>query len=319
MLGGITNLRNLAVDLERQLRRSVAGFAGAVEEFHRGVPRDERERLDFLGQMVLRPLEFLDGRPVVRVVLDGLDQVPDGTRCQLCDILNAAPDHLRLVLTAHDDTPECPRGRILRASRTDRAVLGRYLEERGITAKARAAILDRAHEHWLIAQLLADAVVDQPGLDLSRLPGTVHDAYAYRLDQAGAAADWRKRFRPVLGPLTVAGAGPILPLALLVHASGRWADLRMSRECVRSSSPSAGWSRGVIPAHQASTPGCSMPSWPSTCSARKRPRPASQSTPRAPIGPSPGRSTPWPPRLLTRRTTLCTAMPSSAKRTTGGP
>ena len=55
MLDTTTNLRNLAVDLQGQLRHSVAGFAGAVEEFHRSVPRNEREKLDFLGQMVLRP------------------------------------------------------------------------------------------------------------------------------------------------------------------------------------------------------------------------------------------------------------------------
>src|SRR5262249_603203 len=80
-------------------------------------------------------------------------------------------------------------------------------------------ILDRAQDHWLIAQLLADAVLDQPGLDLARLPGTVNDAYELRLDQADAAEGWRTRFSPVLGPLAVAGAGPVLPLALLVDAS----------------------------------------------------------------------------------------------------
>jgi hypothetical protein len=219
MLGATTNLRNLAVDLEHQLRHSVAEFAGAVEAFHRSVPRDEREKLDFLSQMVLRPLDYLDGRPDVRVVLDGLDQLPDGTRRQLRDVLGASPDHLRLIMTARDNTPDCPAGQVIHARRTDRAVLGRYLEERGIPEDARAAILDRAQDHWLIVQLLADAVVEQPGLDLTRLPGTVNEAYALRLDQAGAADDWPARFRPVLGPLAVAGIGPILPQALLVHAS----------------------------------------------------------------------------------------------------
>jgi hypothetical protein len=215
-----TNLRNLAVELQGQLRNSLAEFAGAVEEFQRSTPRNEREKLDFLGQMVLRPLDYLDGRPVVRVVLDGLDQLPDGTRRQLRDVLGASPDHLRLIMTARDDTPDCPDGQVIRTRRTEGAVLVRYLEERGIPEDARAAILDRAQEHWLIAQLLADAVLDRPGLDLSRLPGTVNEAYALRLDQAGAADDWRTRFNPVLGPLAVAGAGPVLPLALLVHASG---------------------------------------------------------------------------------------------------
>ncbi|MFI5459172.1 MAG: tetratricopeptide repeat protein [Isosphaerales bacterium] len=218
LLGGTTNLRNLAVDVEHQLRHSVAGFAGAVEEFHRSVTRAEREKLDFLSQMVLRTLDYLDSRPVVRVVLDGLDQLPDGTRRQLHSVLGASPDHLRLIMTARDDTPDCPDGEVIHARRTDRTVLGHYLEERGIPEDTRAAILDRAQDHWLIAQLLADAVLDQPGLDLARLPGTVNEAYELRLDQAGAAEGWQTRFRPVLGPLAVAGNGPILPLALLVRA-----------------------------------------------------------------------------------------------------
>jgi tetratricopeptide (TPR) repeat protein len=219
MLGSTTNLRNLAVDLERQLRHSVAGFAGAVDEFHRSVVQAERDKLDFLGLMVLGPLDYLDGRLVVRVALDGLDQLSDGMRRQLRGALGAGPDRLRLVMTARDDTPDCPDGTVVRARRTDGQVLGRYLEERGIAESIRAVILGRAQDHWLIAHLLADAVVEQPGMDLSRLPGTVNEAYGLRLDQAGAADDWPGRFRPVLGPLAVAGTGPILPIDLLVHAS----------------------------------------------------------------------------------------------------
>ena len=45
------------------------------------------------------------------------------------------------------------------------------------------------------------------------------DAYAKLLDQAGAADAWRQKFRPVLGPLAVAGPGPVLPLPLLARAS----------------------------------------------------------------------------------------------------
>src|SRR5262249_6402415 len=155
----------------------------------------EREKLDFLNKMVLRPLGYLDGRPEVRIVLDGLDQLADGTRRQLRDALAASPDSLRLVITARDNTPHCPDGRVIPASRSDRAVFSRYLEDRGVPEQARAAILERAQEHWLIAQLLADAVLEQPGLDLVRLPRTVNKAYALRLGQAGAAADWPTRFR----------------------------------------------------------------------------------------------------------------------------
>ncbi len=219
LLGGTTNLRNLAVDLEEQLRRSVAEFARAVDEFHRSLPRAERDKLDFLTQMVLRPLDHLPDRTGVRVVLDGLDQLSDGTRRELRRILEASPDHMRLVITTRDNTPHCPDGHVIRARCADPAVLSAYLADRRVPEDARAAILDRAQSHWLITQLLADAVLEQSGLDLARLPGTVNEAYAFRLDQAGAADEWPTRFSPVLGPLAVAGAGPVLPLGLLTHAS----------------------------------------------------------------------------------------------------
>ena len=80
VLGLTTNQRSLADDLERQLRRSLPEFADAVAEFERSVPRPQREMLDFLPRKVLRPLAYLAGQPEVRIVLDGFDQLPDGTR-----------------------------------------------------------------------------------------------------------------------------------------------------------------------------------------------------------------------------------------------
>ena len=298
MLGDTTTPGNLARDLQGQLQHSVAGFAEAIAEFHRRVPRAEREKLDFLGKLSLRPLAGLSpAGPVARVVLDGFDQLSDGRRRQLRDALAVAPDHLRLIMTARDNTPDCPDGQVIRARRTDRAVLGRYLEDRGIPEEARAAILDRAQDLWLITELLADAVLEQPGLDLARLPETVNEAYALRLNQAGAADAWPTRFRPVLGPLAVAGTGPVLPLALLVHASavleGPSDDSGSVPPRDPQRSPSAAWSRDAILARRTSMPDCFIPPWPSTSSAPKPPRPPSQSTPRPPIAASPARLMPW--------------------------
>ena len=212
MLSVTTTIRVLAVDLEHQLRRTVAGFTKAVEEFQRRVSPNERERLDFLNGMVLHPLHYLVGQPVVRIVLDGLDQLSDHTRRRLRDELEKSPDNLRLIMTARDDTPDCPDAYVILVHGIDREVLNEYLAERGIPKDAHGAILDRSEHHWLVTKLLADAVLEQPLLDLDRLPGTVNEAYALRLDQAGAEADWRNRFGPILGPLAVAGAGPVLPL-----------------------------------------------------------------------------------------------------------
>ena len=214
-----TNQRSLADDLERQLRRSVPGFAGAVAEFERSVPLPQREALDFLPRKVLQPLAYLVGQPEVRIVLDGFDQLSDFTREAVGEALASRPVHLRLIITARPDTPGCPPAYRLDHGTTPRDDLDRYLASRRVPDAAHPAILDRASGHWLIASLLAQAVLNDPAIDLAELPGTVNEAYAKLLDQAGAADAWKQKFRPVLGPLAVAGPGPVLPLRLLARAS----------------------------------------------------------------------------------------------------
>ena len=115
-----TNQRSLADDLERQLRRSVPGFAGAVAEFERSVPLPQREALDFLPRKVLRPLAYLVGQPEVRIVLDGFDQLSDFTREAVGGVLASRPGHLRLVITARPHTPGCPPGYTLDYGTTPR-------------------------------------------------------------------------------------------------------------------------------------------------------------------------------------------------------
>ena len=225
LLGLKPNQRSLADELERQLRRSVPGFADAVAEFERSVTLPERETLDFLPRMVLRPLAYLEGEPEVRIVLDGFDQLSDGTREAVGEVLGERPGHLRLVITARPGTPGCPTGHTLHHGPTPRDDLDRYLASRRVPDAARPAILDRAKGHWLVARLLAQAVLTDPGIDLIRLPGTVDEAYAKLLDQAGAADAWRQKFRPVLGPLAIASPG--LPLRLLVARARSWAGRRM--------------------------------------------------------------------------------------------
>jgi hypothetical protein len=221
VLGLTTNQRSLADDLERQLRRSVPGFAGAVAEFERNVTLPDREALDFLPRRVLRPLAYLEGPPEVRIVLDGLDQLSEFTRQAVGEALGERPGHLRLVITAWPGTPGCPPGHTLHHGLTPGEAIDRYLTNRRVPDAARSAVLDRASGHWLVARLLADAVLADSGVDLAQLPSTVIAAYAKLLDQAtnGSADAWNRRFRPVLGPLAVAGVGPVLPFPLLAHAS----------------------------------------------------------------------------------------------------
>jgi hypothetical protein len=213
-----TNLRSLAVDLKRQLERSVSALVEGVAEFERRVAYQERSQLDLVALMVLKPMEHLPNAPEVRIVIDAFNQLPDSLRTQVRDSLAHCPPHVRLVITSRESTPDCPIGYRVTVDRADRRVVADYLESRHIPRDCHEAVLDRADDNWLIARLLADALHNNPDLDLERLPNTVVGAYELLLNQAGASEGWTTRFATVLGPLAAAGSGPVLPLRLLVYA-----------------------------------------------------------------------------------------------------
>ena len=181
-----TNPASLGDDLERQLRRSVPGFAEAVAEFGRSVPLPEREKMDALARKVLQPLAYLVQKPEFRIVLDGFDRLPDLTRDAVREAVAAWPENLRIVITARPDTSGCPSGHTLDHGTTPRDALDRYLTSRQVPASAHRAILDRAGGHWLVTRLLADLILNDPAIDLAQLPSTVNETYAKLLDQARA-------------------------------------------------------------------------------------------------------------------------------------
>ena len=224
VLGGETESQSaLARELAAQLEHSLPGFAAARAAFEQSVPENERNALAPLTRMVLRPIEYLEGAPEVRIVLDGFDQIPEITRKAVGEALASAPRHLRLVITARSDTPGCPPGHPLELGRTPIENLARYLTSRRVPDAARSAILDRAGGQWLFTHLMAEAVRQAVrgglAIDLTQLPGTVNEAYARLLDLAGAGDEWKQRFCPVIAPLAVAGDGPVLPVSLLARVS----------------------------------------------------------------------------------------------------
>jgi tetratricopeptide (TPR) repeat protein len=219
VLGLMINQRRLADDLVRQLRRAVPQFAEAAGNFEQITPLDERESLDFLRRKVLRPLAQLPNNPVVRIVLDGFNELSDAMRRSVAEALSERSGNVRLVITTRADTPECPEGRVILYGRAGRDVLESYLGARRVPERMRTTVLDKARDHWLVARLLADAALANPEIDLTRLPSTVDDAYATLLDQSGVADAWHERLSAIFGILAVSGFGPVLPLPLLVFAS----------------------------------------------------------------------------------------------------
>ena len=212
---------SIAADIAGQLEKSLPEFGEANDAFDRSMPRDERERMALLPRKVLGLVSYLPDGSEARIVLDGFDQLSEGTRKLIGRWFGVRPTNLRLVITTRPDTPDCPSGDQLAHGGTTRSSIADYLVARRLPDPAQRAILDRAGDHWLVAKLLADAVKAEPAIDLAGLPSTVEGAYARLLNQAGAAVAWPGRYRPTLGVLAVAGPGVSVPLALLIEASTR--------------------------------------------------------------------------------------------------
>ena len=217
----------LAQALADQLSRTVEGFPDAMRRFQAMTSLQEWQGLDALQRLVVGPLKQLGGGRQVRVVIDGLDQLPEVSVAPLMDALGAiareaALAHVQLVVTSRPDTAlpaSCER---LRLGEVEPATVRAYLVRREISPEYRDQIVERAAGNWLVASLMAGLALDGR-VEADDLPASLTELYDQELLAAGAAerAWWEGQLRPVLGPLAAAGAGPVLPLPLACEASRR--------------------------------------------------------------------------------------------------
>jgi hypothetical protein len=219
-----STLADLAGTLAAQLADTVPGFADAGRRYLRRLTAAEEHSLDALHQHVIGPLALVEPSPAVRLVIDALDELPAATRSSTLHALGAANAGLRVVVTARPDAPR-PAGshRITTEQASDDTITA-YVRDRGVAAKHRPALVRQAAGNWIHARLLADRAL-RPGFDPAGLPDDVRPTLSALYDDellaAGAhdPAVWQSTLRPVLGVLAVAGAGPVLPLPLLIAAS----------------------------------------------------------------------------------------------------
>ncbi|MGR6962856.1 tetratricopeptide repeat protein [Geodermatophilus sp. URMC 61] len=226
--------RSLAYDLRDQLMVSVDGYRAAVST-HREAA-DGWEHQPALVQQVSGPLGHLTGAGPVRLVLDGLDQLRDdiapAIQAWLAQLLTDPDGHVHLIVSqrANSGEPIMFDGARLTVDAPPPDVLVRYLEGRRLPralAKFLADACARGASAWLLARLIADThtSLDETARDdlLERLnpggdrAGALALLYDRMLDEVGAADpnEWAQQLRPVLTPLTAAGAGPVMPLTLL--------------------------------------------------------------------------------------------------------
>ncbi|MEU1407878.1 tetratricopeptide repeat protein [Streptomyces sp. NPDC005728] len=219
-----STLADLAHSLAAQLTETVPGFADAQHRFLRRLTSEERQGLDALHENVIGPLELVDPPPAVRLVIDALDELPAVTRHSTLHTLGAAHDGLHLVVTARSGFPSPAGSHHVSTERASDETISAYLRDRGVSQEHFPALVRQTAGSWLHAHLLADRVL-RPGFDPAVLRDDVRLSLSalYDGELIAVGADdptvWREQLRPVLGVLAVAGAGPILPLPLLVAAS----------------------------------------------------------------------------------------------------
>ncbi|MFH8737615.1 tetratricopeptide repeat protein [Streptomyces sp. NPDC017964] len=220
-----STLADLAGTLAAQLEEAVPGFTDASHRYLRRLSSGEKQSLDALHQHVTGPLTLVAPPPAVRLVIDALDELPAATRSSLVHALTAADAELRLVVTARPDSPRPPGSHILSTAQASDDTITAYLHARGVAEGHRPTLVRHASGNWLHAHLLADRAL-RPGFDVATLPDdmrlTLTALYDDELLAAGAhdTSFWQSTLRPIIGVLAVAGAGPVLPLPLLVTASG---------------------------------------------------------------------------------------------------
>jgi hypothetical protein len=203
----VSTLADLAGTLAAQLAEEVPGFTDASHRYW-------------------RRLTLVDPPPAVRLVIDALDELPAATHSSLVHALTAADAELRLVVTARPDSPRPAGSHILTTAPASDDTITAYLQARGVSEEHRPALVRQASGNWLHAYLLADRAL-RPGFNAATLPDdmrlTLTALYDDELLAAGAhdTSFWQSTLRPIIGVLAVAGVGPVLPLPLLVAASGR--------------------------------------------------------------------------------------------------
>jgi tetratricopeptide (TPR) repeat protein len=222
-----TSPSDLARLLAEQLHRTVDGFTDAAAQVRKSMADEEWTHLSAFEQELIAPLRQLHleepvGRPI-RIVIDGIDQLRDDGRRALLqatnELIGEPLSRLRVILTSrhNEQLPSCQHVHLTAAGDAE---IGGYLAQRQLPAELQAVVRRLSDGNWLLIAMLADAA-STGGLDLERPPETLADVYDHELRRAGIAELWADQLGPVLTVLTVAPTGPVLPLALLVMASGQ--------------------------------------------------------------------------------------------------
>ncbi|MFI2005845.1 tetratricopeptide repeat protein [Streptomyces jumonjinensis] len=238
----------VARDLAAQLTVTVDGFRAASEAFEASVPRARWETLPEAERALLGPLRLLPAHSVVRLALDGFDQLSETAAADLAGLVEElrAPAsrgaEVRVVVSSRPGAaPPAADTEIPLDAAADTEIRA-HLDAQGVPGALLETITEAARGSWLVASLLADHARATPGLTADRVPHGLASVYDQIFDAAldgGAAWDLDGGpERAVFTVLAAAGPGAVLPAEFLADA------------CARLGSPEASgrWLRGGLPA-----------------------------------------------------------------------
>ncbi|MFJ9562968.1 tetratricopeptide repeat protein [Streptomyces fuscichromogenes] len=216
----------VARDLAMQLSVTVPGFREASAAHEASVPRTEWDQLPQAERLLFGPLGAMPGT-LVRLALDGFDQLADSSAAELADLvgrLRSLPEDgadLRLVISARPGAAPAAEATV-ELGPAPEADVRSCLAAQEVPAHLLDATVAAAEGSWLVASLLADQVRADPCMAAGDVPRGLGAVYDLVLDAAleGGAA-WDAADAPVRAAFTVlaaAGPGAVLPRELLFAA-----------------------------------------------------------------------------------------------------
>ncbi|MDH3459709.1 MAG: tetratricopeptide repeat protein [Burkholderiaceae bacterium] len=223
MLNEATTPHELARVLAAQLARAVPGFAAAQQSFARATPYDEQLRLGPLDKQLVGPLKRVAPAAEVRLVIDALDRLSTSATVSVMEALNTLVEQplIRLVLAARPDTELPATAHTYRLGPATQDQVQHYLALRAVAPARQDEVVAAAQGNWLVARVLADLLRSDTEAPTRAGQITLGDAFDEML--ARCAERHRQDLHPALALLAAAGAGPVVPLALLCAASERLA------------------------------------------------------------------------------------------------
>lgn len=212
------------LDLARQLCEQLSNATGrqfrrAQQAFTESTPHAEQQKLGALERQFIGPLKLLQPQSEIRIVLDALDRLATGAYESVITAFNTLStdpelSFVRLVVTVRPDTELPQASQPVDLGPAADESIGEYLAQRHVPDHRRPEVVEICKGSWLVARLLADQLVDDPSAASAT---TLSDVYEDMLQRSGTTGD--HDILCILSLLAAAGAGPVLPLALLCAAS----------------------------------------------------------------------------------------------------